>query len=63
MYVPDDDNYIVDGENYAPPRPPQHDEEKKKLPGKVIVLVLVAIVLGVGVYFFLNASEFHYQYI
>ena len=51
MYVPDDDNYIVDGENYAPPRPPQHDEEKKKLPGKVIVLVLVAIVLGVGVYF------------
>lgn len=31
MYVPDDDNYIVDGENYAPPRPPQDDNKNRIL--------------------------------
>lgn len=53
MYVPDDDNYIVDGENYAPPRPPQ-DDNKKSNPSqmiKIAVLVVIVIVLGLSVYF------------
>lgn len=53
MYVPDDDNYIVDGENYAPPRPPQEDNKKFKLSQnmKIIILVIVVVVLGLSVYF------------
>lgn len=53
MYVPDDDNYIVDGENFAPPRPPQ--EENKKTNNswniKIVILVVTVLALGLGVYF------------
>lgn len=53
MYVPDDDNYIVDGENYAPPRPPQDDNKKSNRSQmiKIAVLVVIVIVLGLSVYF------------
>ena len=52
MYVPDDDNYIVDGKNYAPPRQPKGDNKKKNDKTKqIIILVVVAIVLGLLVYF------------
>ena len=53
MYVPDDDNYIVDGENYAPPRPPQDDNKKSNHSQmiKIAVLVVIVIVLGLSVYF------------
>lgn len=52
MYVPDDDNYIVDGENYAPPRSPNENNKKKDSKTKqIIILVVVAIVLGLLVYF------------
>lgn len=53
MYVPDDDNYIVEGENFAPPRPPQ--EENKKTNNswniKIVILVVTVLALGLGVYF------------
>ncbi len=53
MYVPDDDNYIVDGENYAPPRPSQDDNKKSNRSQmiKIAVLVVIVIVLGLSVYF------------
>ena len=56
MYVPDDDNYIVDGENYAPPRPPQENNQKFKLSQnmKIIILIIVVVVLGLSVYFISN---------
>ena len=53
MYVPDDENYIVDGENYAPVKPPQ--EANKKVNNsqniKIVILVVLVLVLGLGVYF------------
>lgn len=53
MYVPDVDNYIVEGENFAPPRPPQ--EENKKTNNswniKIVILVVTVLALGLGVYF------------
>jgi hypothetical protein len=59
MYVPDDDNYIVDGENYAPPRPPKEDNKKKNSKTKqIIILIVVAIVLGLLVYF-ISSLFFH----
>ena len=41
MYVPDDDNYIVDGENYAPPRPPQENNQKFKLSQNMKIIILI----------------------
>lgn len=53
MYVPDDDNYIVDGENYAPPRPPQENNKKPDRSQiiKLVILIVVVIVIGFSVYF------------
>ena len=52
MYVPDDDNYIVDGENYAPPKPPQEKNNKdNNFIVKIILLIVIVLALGFGVYF------------
>lgn len=53
MYVPDDDNYIVDGENYAPPRPSQENNKKTNNSQivKIVILVVIVLALGFGVYF------------
>ena len=46
MYVPDDDNYVVDGENYAPVRPADKKDSKGRFPiKKVIKIVLLFLVL------------------
>lgn len=53
MYVPDDDNYMVDGENYAPPRPRQENKKKNNNSQivKIVILIVVVLALGFGVYF------------
>lgn len=53
MYVPDDDNYVVDGENYAPPGPPSENNDKKDFSKakKIIIVVVGAIIIGLVVYF------------
>lgn len=52
MYVPDDENYIVDGENYAPPKPPEPSKHKsnKKFPIKKLGVIGGALLVGLGVY-------------
>lgn len=56
MYVPDDDNYIVDGENYAPPKPVEDSKSKKNNNPliKMIIVIFAALALGVLVYFISN---------
>lgn len=54
MYVPDDENYMVDGENYAPPGPPSEKNDSNKSEDKIkriIIVVVGAILIGVLVYF------------
>lgn len=51
MYVPDDENYIVDGENYAPPKPAPTSKKKKPFPAKIFIVIGIALVAGVSVYF------------
>lgn len=53
MYVPDDDNYIVDGENYAPPKPVEDSKSKKNHNPfvKMVIIILIALSLGILVYF------------
>lgn len=51
MYVPDDDNYVVDGENYAPVRPENKKTSKGRFPVKKIIIIVCAIIFGVVVYF------------
>ena len=54
MYVPDEDNYIVDGENYAPSTSSGEKKPKKKSSIKLIIIIIVALTLGVTVYFVSN---------
>ncbi len=51
MYVPDDDNYVVDGENYAPVRPEDKKTSKGRFPVKKVIIIVCAIIFGVVVYF------------
>ena len=51
MYVPDDDNYVVDGENYAPVRPENKKTPKGRFPVKKIIIIVCAIIFGIVVYF------------
>lgn len=50
MYVPDEDNYIVDGENYAPPRPPEPKKNEKKFSMKPVIVIGGALLIGLTVY-------------
>lgn len=58
MYVPDDDNYMVDGENFAPPRPRQENKKKTDRSQLIKIGALVGIVLVIGLSVFFISSLF-----
>ena len=55
MYVPNEDNYIVDGQSYAPTTTSSEKKPKKKSSMKLIVIIIIiALTLGFVVYFVSN---------
>ena len=53
MYVPDEENYIVDGENYAPEIKEEEHKKKKRnrTPIRIVIVIIISLSLGFATYY------------